>query len=78
MRPAYKMSTWVAICDEDIVDYALGSLKDQTDAAARLEAAAAARRARWLALPLTVRIWRRLKYPLWYRFWVWRNDRKLR
>jgi hypothetical protein len=59
-----KIASWVPVTDEAIVDYQLGTPEEQAAAAARLEALAAERDARWRALPLRTRLYRRLRWSL--------------
>ena len=55
------MAAWVPITDEAIVDFGLGTPEQQQAAAARLHARELETRARWAALPMRVRLTRRLR-----------------
>lgn len=59
------ISTWIAVTDESIVDFRIGTDAQQAAAAARLEADRARRAAAWRALPARVRIARALRSRRW-------------
>jgi hypothetical protein len=60
-----KITTWMHVTDEMIVDFRIGTEEQQAAAAARLEAARARRAAAWRALPARVRIARTLRARRW-------------
>jgi hypothetical protein len=60
-----KLSAWIPVTDEAIVDYGIGTPGQQAAAARRLGLHQARARARWLGLPLRVKLWRMLKARRW-------------
>ncbi len=59
-----KLRSYVPVSDEDIVDYQLGTVEEQLEAARRLTERDERIRAAWYALPIYVRAWRRLRWSL--------------
>jgi hypothetical protein len=60
-----KIATWIPVTDEAIVDYGIGTSEQQAAAAARIEEWRRDSQVRWQALPLRVRIARRLRGRYW-------------
>lgn len=58
-----KISMWVPVSDEDIVDFGIGTESDQAAAAARIDREREKLDRYWRALPVHVRIARTLRFP---------------
>lgn len=60
-----KYGWYQNVSDEAIVDYQIGTSEQQAAAAERLAKAAVESEARWRALPLRTRMYRRTRHLVW-------------
>ena len=60
-----KISAWISVTDEAVVDYSIGTPEQIAESAARLEARRQESERQWRALPWYIRAQRN------FRFWRW-------